>query len=184
MKSKSRREMSEMGVNVAAYVEKFNEETKEWGLVTQEPISTRLKYVIDDYDELPRIQHKELSKEMQGKFKPDADGNQYASFHVTDLEALEEKVSNDVRSAYVKINTIIKALGVRPIYRDDGEESVWYDEDGEKEKLTFPINKALLEDLQYAISDLRKMGQREAFDLLLSEHIGYETKYRVVLVVC
>ena len=123
-----------MSANVSAYVEKFNEEKKEWDLATPNPISTRLNYILPDYNELPRLQHQDLSSELKSAFPVEESGQCYASFYTTTLEELEEKVNQDVRGIYSKLNVIIKAMGVHPIYTNDGEESAWYDEEGEKEK--------------------------------------------------
>ena len=46
-----------------------------------------------------------------------------------------------------------------------------------------PINKQLIDELQYDISDIRKIGQREAFDLFASELMSdYDATYRIVFV--
>ena len=76
---------------------------------------------------------------------------------------------------------VVKALGCSKVYSDDGEElEPWGDEDNEK--LTFPINKRLVEDLQYGYETMRSIGQREAIDLVLSEYTEYGEEYRVVFV--
>ena len=174
-----------MGVDVAAYVERKNKETNKWELVTESPVSTRLKYIIDDFDELPRIQWGDLSEGIQKKFPKDENGQAYATFYVTTLEDLEREVEKQTTSTFTRINTIVKALGAYRIYRDDGEESAWGGVDDDKsDKLTIPVNKDLIEDLQMAFGDVRKIGQREALDLILSEYIGYDTEYRVILSVC
>ena len=78
---------------------------------------------------------------------------------------------------------IVKALGCGKVYSDDGEELEPWGDDEKKDKLTFPINKELVEDLQYGYEDMRKVGQREAFDLFISEYIGWDGEYRIIFTV-
>lgn len=173
-----------MGVDVSAYVEKKNKETGKWELVTESPVSTRLKYILEDWVELPRVKWEDLSEGIQKKFPKDENGQEYVTFYATTLEDLEREVEKQTTSTFTRINTIVKALGAYRIYRDDGEESAWGGEDDDKsDKLTIPVNKDLIEDLQMAFGDVRKIGQRESLDLILGEHIGYDTEYRVILTV-
>lgn len=172
-----------MGVDVSAYVEKKNKETGKWELVTKEAVSARLKYILEDWEEMPKIAWDDLSDEMKEKFKKDENGQVYATFYVTTLNALEMAVTKQTSEVYTRLNTIIKALGAPRIYRDDGEEC-WSGDDEKKEKLTIPVNMWLMEDLQYAFQDLRKIGQRETLDLILSENIGWDGDYRIILTVC
>ena len=76
---------------------------------------------------------------------------------------------------------MIKALGCSRIYSDDGEELEPWDDD-ERNRLTLPINKSLIEDLQNGYETMRSIGQREAIDLVLSEYTEYGEDYRVVFV--
>lgn len=172
-----------MGMNLSAYVEKKNKETGNWELVTEGPISTRLKYVIGDYDRKTKVLWDSLSNGLKEKFKKDPEnGMVYANFYETTLEELESEVSSSLTSCFSKLNLIVKALGCDHIYSEDGEELEYLGESSKEDKLTFPINKELVEDLQYAFHDIRELGQREALDLILSEHIGYEGEHRVILV--
>ena len=56
-------------MNLSAYVEQKNNETGKWELVTDTPISTRLKYIIDNYDTNPRVSWDELSDGLKEKYK-------------------------------------------------------------------------------------------------------------------
>ena len=172
-----------MGVDVSAYVERKNKDTGKWELVTENAVSTRLKYVIEDYNELPRMKWEDLSEGMQAKFKKDENGNVFCNFHVTTLDDLEKSVSSRAHDVFSRMNTIVKALGVDRIYSDDGDEIDCYGEDT-KEKLTFPVSKSLIEDLQVGCNEIRKVGQQEAFDLLVSEYVSYDAECRIILVVC
>lgn len=171
-----------MGVDVSAYVEKKNKETGKWELVTENPVSSRLKYILDDYNEIQKIGWDDLSDGLKEKFKKDDSGNVYANFHVTTLDELENSAARLTSETYTRINTIVKALGATRIYRDDGEE-LWGDGEGSKESLTFQVNKELVDDLQLAYGTIRSIGQREALDVVLSEHVGYDTEYRIILTV-
>lgn len=172
-----------MSMNLSAYVEKKNMETGNWELVTEKPISTRLKYVIDDYDTYRRIAFEKLSDGLKTKYKTD-DGIQYGTFYHTTLDELESHINSSLTEQFSKVNMIVKALGCHRMYSDDGEELEYYgvDDDNAKDKLTFPINKELVEDLQHACNSIRKIGQRETLDLIFNEHIGYEGEYRVIFV--
>lgn len=171
-----------MSMNLSAYVEKKNVETGNWELVTEKPISTRLKYVIDDYDTYRRIAFEQLSDGLKAKYNTD-DGIQYGTFYHTTLDELESHINSSLTEQFSKVNMIVKALGCHRMYSDDGEELEYYgDDDNAKDKLTFPINKELVEDLQYACNSIRKIGQREALDLILNEHIEYDGEHRVILV--
>lgn len=173
-----------MSMNLSAYIEKKNEETGNWELVTDKPISTRLKYVLDNYDNKRRINWDELSDGLKEKYTKDKEsGMVYGSFYMTSLYELESEVNSSLSSEFSKVNMIIKALGCSQLYSNDGEELEYYDDPPNKQdKLTFPINKDLIEDLQHACSSIRKIGQRETLDLMLSEYIRYDGEYRVILV--
>jgi hypothetical protein len=101
------------------------------------------------------------------------------------LDELEAGVAKTTSETFVRLNTIVKALGAQRFYRDDGEES-WSDVPERKDgaDLTIPVSIALMDDLQYAFQDLRDIGHREAFDVILSDHIGWDGEHRVVLVAC
>ena len=170
-----------MSVNLSAYVEKKNVETGNWELVTEKPISTRLKYVIDDYDTYSRIAIDQVSDGLKAKYKTD-DGIQYGTFYHTTLDELESHINSSLTEQFSKVNMIVKALGCHCMYSDDGEELEYYGDDNAKDKLTFPINKELVDDFQQACYEIRKIGQREALDLILNEHIGYDGEYRVIFV--
>ncbi len=173
-----------MGMDVSAYVEKKNKETGKWELSNQKAISSRLKYILEEWKSLNVVNWDDLSEGLQKKYPKDDTGHAYATFHVSTLDELESEISRKTNETFTRINTIIKALGADRIYSDDGEE-IWGggDDSSKKDKLTIPINKDLIEDLQFAFSDVRKIGQREALDLILSENIGYDTEYRIILVV-
>ena len=170
-----------MGVDVSAYVEKKNKDTGKWELVTNEPVSSRLKYILEDWNELPKVQWEELSEGLQKKFNRDENGLSYSTYYTTTLDNLENDVAKRTNEAFTRINTIVKALGAERIYRDDGEECV-YGDDIDRDKLTIPINIDLVEDLQMEYGSVRKIGQIEALDVILSEHIGWDGEYRIVLV--
>lgn len=173
-----------MGVDISAYVEKKNKETNKWELETIHPIASRLKYIIEDYRELPQVNWEDLSEGLQVKFNKDEDGRCYAGFYATTIQALEDSVSSKVRECFTRLNMVVKALGCQKIYNDDGEEMDWGGDDI-KEKLTFPINKSLVEDLQFGYDEMRKVGQKEMFDLLASEYMNeWDSEYRIVFVVC
>lgn len=169
-----------MGYDISAYVEK--KDGDKWVLTSDRPISSRLKYIIDDYNDFNGLNWDDLSDGLKGIFKKDEDGNVYHSFYVARIEDIEAKISEKIKEFYVRLNTIIKALGCQRFQSDDGEElEPWGDED--KEKMTLPINKQLIDELQYGISDIRKIGQREAFDLFASELMSeYDATYRIVFV--
>lgn len=171
-----------MGYNLSAYVEQKDGDDK-WVLTSDRPISSRLKYIIDDYKDFDSLDWDDLSDGLKGIFKKDEDGKVYYSFYVARIEDIEAKISEKIKETYVRINTIVKALGCQRFQSDDGEElEPWGDEE-DKEKLTLPINKQLIDELQYAIADIRKIGQREAFDLFASELMSdYDAVYRIVFV--
>lgn len=170
-----------MGYDISAYVEQ--KDGDKWVLVSERPISSRLKYIIDDYKDFNGLNWDDLSDGLKGIFKKDEDGKVYYSFYVARIEDIEAKISEKIKESYVRLNTIVKALGCQRFQSDDGEElEPWGDED--KEKLTLPINKQLIDELQYGISDIRKIGQREAFDLFASELMSdFDATYRIVFVV-
>lgn len=174
-----------MGYNIGAYVEHKNKDTGKWDLVCKKPISSYLKYIFDDYQDYPRLKWEDLSSGLQEIYKKekDSEGKEvcYASFYTKTTQELEDAVSSKIHNAYTKLNMVVKALGCSKVYSDDGEElEPWGDEDNEK--LTFPINKRLVEDLQYGYETMRSIGQREAIDLVLSEYTEYGEEYRVVFV--
>ena len=174
-----------MGYNIGAYVEHKNKDTGKWDLVCKKPISSYLKYIFDDYQDYPRLKWEDLSSGLQEIYKKekDSEGKEvcYASFYTKTTQELEDAVSSKIHNAYTKLNMVVKALGCSKVYSDDGEElEPWGDEDNEK--LTFPINKRLVEDLQYGYETMRSIGQREAIDLVLNEYTEYGEEYRVVFV--
>lgn len=171
-----------MGYDVSAYVEKKNADGK-WELVTPEAVSSRLKYIFEDYKEFPEVKWDDLSDGMKEKFKKDENGQVYSTFHTATLQALEDKTSTKINEVFTRLNMIVKALGCGKVYSDDGEELEPWGDDEKKDKLTFPINKELVEDLQYGYEDMRKVGQREAFDLFISEYIGWDGEYRIIFTV-
>lgn len=171
-----------MGYDVSAYVEKKNADGK-WELVTPEAVSSRLKYIFEDYKEFPEVKWDDLSDGMKEKFKKDENGQVYSTFHTATLQALEDKTSTKINEVFTRLNMIVKALGCGKVYSDDGEELEPWGDDEKKDKLTFPINKELVEDLQYGYEDMRKVGQREAFDLFISEYIGWDCEYRIIFTV-
>lgn len=174
-----------MGVNVSAYVERKNQDGS-WELVTAAPVSSNLKHILKDYNEYGRLQWEDLSDGLKEKFKKDENGNCYCTFHTVTMSELEGEVESSLKQTFTRVNTIVEALGCSRIYSDDGEETGWGADDDEKgkDKLTFPINKKLVEDLQYALDTMRDIGRREAFDLFVDEHMEWGKEYRVVLVVC
>jgi hypothetical protein len=174
-----------MGYNIAAYVERKNKDTGKWELVCKKPISSYLKYIFDDYQDYPRLKWEDLSSGLQEIYKKekDSEGKEvcYASFYTKTTQELEDSVSSKIHDAYTKLNMVVKALGCSRVYSDDGEElEPWGDD--EEDKLTFPINKRLVEDLQYGYEVMRSIGQKEAIDLVLSEYTEYGEDYRVVFV--
>lgn len=171
-----------MGYNISAYVEQKDGNDK-WVLVSDRPISSRLKYIVDDYKDFDSLSWDDLSDGLKGIFKKDEDGNVYYSFYAARIEEIEAKIAGKIKESYVRINTIVKALGCQRFQSDDGEELEPWGDDEDKEKLTLPINKQLIDELQYAIADIRKIGQREAFDLFASELMSdYDATYRIVFV--
>ena len=172
-----------MSMNLSAYVEKKNNETGKWELVTDTPISTRLKYIIDNYDNNPRVSWDELSDGLKEKYKKDSEtGMVYGTFYETSLSELEDEVNSSLTKQFSKLNMIVKALGCCRMFSDDGEELEYFDDSNKKDKLTFQINKELIDDLQFAFHGIREVGQREALDLILSEYMGYDGEFRVILV--
>lgn len=174
-----------MGYNIAAYVEHKNKDTGNWELVTEKPISTCLKYIFDDYQEFPKLEWDNLSQGLKDRYKKekDSEGRElcYAGFYTKTPLELEDAVSDKIKDTYTRLNVVVKALGCSRVYSDDGDEiEPWGDD--EKDKLTFPINKQLVEDLQYGYENMRNIGQREAFDLMVSEYTEYGEDYRVVFV--
>ena len=174
-----------MGYNIAAYVEHKNKNLNKWELVCKKPVSCYLKYIFDDYQNYPKLNWEDLSVGLQAIYKKekDSEGKEvcYASFYTKTTQELENAVSSKIRNAYTKLNMVVKALGCSKVYSDDGEElEPWDDENNEK--LTFPINKQLIEDLQYGYDIMRSIGQREAIDLILNEYTEYGEEYRVVFV--
>ena len=174
-----------MGYNIAAYVEHKNKDTGKWELVCKKPISSYLKYIFDDYQDYPRLKWEDLSSGLQEIYKKEKDSEGkdvcYASFYTKTTQELEDSVSSKIHDAYTKLNMVVKALGCSRVYSDDGEElEPWGDD--EEDKLTFPINKRLVEDLQYGYEVMRSIGQKEAIDLVLSEYTEYGEDYRVVFV--
>jgi hypothetical protein len=177
-----------MGVNVSAYVERKGADGK-WELMTAKAVCSNLKYVIEDYNELPRVEWDELSDGLKERFtmeKDDTTGEArcYANFYSTTLQDLENELSKRTRETFVRINTIVTALGAARIYNDDGEEMDWGGEADESSNLTIPVRKTLIEDLQLAYATIRQIRLQEAFDLFVSEHIAYGDESRIILVVC
>lgn len=175
-----------MGYNIAAYVEHKNKDTGKWELVTETPISSYLKYIFKDYQDYPKLNWKDLSSGLQEKFKKEKNESTgeevcYASFYTQTMQKLENDVSTDIHDAYTKLNMIVKALGCSRVYSDDGDELDSWNDEG-NDKLTLPINKQLVEDLQYGYEEMRNIGQKEAIDLVLSEYAEYGEDYRVVFV--
>ena len=174
-----------MGYNIGAYVEHKNKDTGKWDLVTENPVSSYLKYIFDDYQEYPKLDWEKLSTGLQGKYKKEQDpgGNEvcYATFYTKTISDLENEVSTKIHDAYTKLNMVVKALGCNKVYSDDGDELEPWGED-DKEQLTFPINKQLVEDLQYGYDTMRDIGRMEAINLVLSEYTKYDEEYRVVFV--
>lgn len=168
-----------MSVNIAGYVEVKGEDGK-WKLVTEHPVCSRLKYIIEDYHELPRLKWEDVSEGLQNRYQKDENGEVYASFYRTSLSDIETKISNEVKETFTKLNVIVEALGADKMYSDDGEE-VMYGSDS-KDNLTFPVNKTLIDTLQYGYEHMRKIGQKEAFDLFINEHIDYGQEHRIVFV--
>ena len=175
-----------MGYNIAAYVEHKNKETGKWELVCKKPVSSYLKYIFNDYKDYPSLKWEDLSEGLQNiypKEKNETTGEDtcYYSFYTQTMQQLEDDVSSKIHDAYIKLNMVVKALGCPRVYSDDGDElEPWGDE--EKEKMTFPINKQLVEDLQFGYEEMRSIGQKEAIDLVLSEYTEYGEDYRVVFV--
>ena len=174
-----------MGYNIGAYVEHKNKDTGKWELVTEKPISSYLKYIFEDYQDYPKLNWEDLSAGLQEKYKKekDSEGKEvcYASFYTKTVQELEDEVSKKIHDAYTKLNVVVRALGCVRMYSDDGDElEPWEDESAEK--LTFPINKSLVEDIQYGYNTMRNIGQMEAMDLAISEYIEYGEEYRVVFV--
>lgn len=175
-----------MGYNIAAYVEHKNKDTGKWDLVTEKPISSYLKYIFEDYNEYPKLKWEDLSDGLKGIYpqeKDDTTGESkcYASFYTKTTQELEDAVSSKIHDAYTKLNMVVKALGCHRVYSDDGDELESFG-DEDKDKLTFPINKQLVEDLQFGYEEMRSIGQKEAIDLVLSEYTEYGEDYRVVFV--
>lgn len=170
-----------MGVQVHTYNEKKNDDGK-WELTTKKPITSMAKYIIGDYNQCGRLNYADLSDGLKEIYKPNEDGIPYESFYVTTMEKLENKVNNMVTNTFTKLNVIIKALGCVPYHDDEGSD-MDYPDDDTSEKQTFPINKSLVSDIQYALDDLRTIGQRETFDGILNEHMEYGKEYRIVFVV-
>ena len=174
-----------MGYNIAAYVEHKNKDTNKWELVCKKPISRYLKYIFDDYQEYPRLKWEDLSSGLQEKYKKekDSEGNEvyYATFYTKTVRELEDEVSKKIHDAYTKLNIVVRALGCVRMYSDDGDELDPLDDES-GEKLTFPINKSLVEDIQYGYNTMRNIGQMEAMDLAISEYTEYGEEYRVVFV--
>ena len=178
-----------MGYNISAYVERKNSETGEWELATPEPVSTCLKYVFDDFKDYPRIERSNVSKELQEKFKlekvVDSSGKEtevcYANFYTKTIQEIEDELTKEIKEVYTKLNMIVTALGCTKLYTNDGEEIDSWDES--KERLTFPINKTLIDDLQWGYNTMRKIGQKEMFDLVANEYTSYgSAECRVVFV--
>ena len=174
-----------MSYNITAYVERKNKDTGKWELVTEKPISSYLKYIFEDYNEYPKLNWEDLSDGLKGIYPLETldsttgEAKCYTSFYTKTTQELEDDVSSKIHDAYTKLNMVVKALGCSRVYSDDGDElESWGDDEGNK--LTFPINKQLVEDLQYGYETMRSIGQREAIDLILSEYTEYGEDYRVV----
>lgn len=171
-----------MGYNISAYIERKNGDDK-WVLVSERPISSRLKYIVDDYKTFIQAKWDDLSDGMKNIFKKDEEGNVLYNFYIASVEELESRISGKLKDTFVRMNTIVKALGCQRVYSDEGDELEPWGEEDNKEKLTFPINKQLIEELQIDVSELRKIGQKEAFDLFASELMSdYDATYRIVFV--
>lgn len=171
-----------MGYDISAYVEKKNKDTSKWDLVTTNAVSSRLKHIFNDYRDFRQIGWDDLSTGMQEHYKKDEEGNVWCNFYVVTLQELEGITNRRINDVFTKLNVIVKALGCSKVFSDEGEElEPWGDDDG---KLTYPINKQLVEDLQYGYESMREIGQREAFDLFIHESMDdYDGEYRIILVV-
>lgn len=167
-------------MDISAYIEKRNADGK-WELVSDRPICSSLKYIVDDWSDLSILKWDDLSEGMKAIYRKDKSGQVYSSFRMATLSYMEGVVESMVREAYTKINVILKALGAETVYSDDGEELCVGDES--KERLTFPVNRELLVDLQWQIDRIRHAGQREAFDMILNSQMHWDgDSHRVVFV--
>ena len=123
-----------MGYDISAYVEQKKDGDK-WVLVSERPISSRLKYIIDDYKDFNDLNWDDLSDGLKGIFKKDEDGKVYHNFYVARIEDIEAKIAGKIKESYVRLNTIVKAMGCQRFQSDDGEELEPWGDDEDKEKL-------------------------------------------------
>ena len=74
-------------------------------------------------------------------------------------------------------------MGVECTHNDEGEDIDWGCGEPQNMGLTYQVNKELITDLQEELTKIRNIGQREAFDLFVSEHVDWGKEHRIVLVV-
>ena len=90
-----------MGYDISAYVEK--KDGDKWVLVSERPISSRLKYIIDDYKDFNGLNWDDLSDGLKGIFKKDEDGKVYHNFYVARIEDIEAKIAGKIKESYVRL---------------------------------------------------------------------------------
>lgn len=168
-----------MGYNISAYLEKKGDDGKTWTLVSPTPISSNLKYVFTDANEMRKLNWDDLSEGMKEKFKKDESGEVYATFYTATIQEIEDDINRRTRAAYTKLNMVVRALGCTPIYSDDGEER---DVGGTDGNLTIQINKDLIEDIQMGYDTMRSIGQCELFDMIATEKAKWDETCRVIFV--
>lgn len=174
-----------MSVNLSAYIEKKDKSTGEWKLVTEKPVFSRLKYILDDYNELPRLKPGDVSKELLSRYsygdEKGVSNEVYGTFYVTTIDELNKKVNHGIEHAFSKINTIVKALGCVPVYDNCGDE-IESDDYQNSTELTVPVVSGLVYDLQVACANLRSLGNREMLAVIFDDYTDYGEETRVVLV--
>ena len=171
-----------MGVHLSAYVEEKTD--KGWKMVSKESPSHYLESIFSTYSrDFRRENWDNLSDGLKKKYpKEEKENICYATFYVSTIEEIESKINANIHDIFTRLNLVLKALGSDRIYNDDGEESAGYESESES-KMTIPINKALMEDVQYGYSAMREIGQQEAFTLFMNQYIDdYSKSYRIVFV--
>ena len=172
--TKKTRTSIDMGTTVYAYVEKKTGKKGKWELVSDNPVASFVKYVIDDYGNFKSIGFDELSDGLKKKY---SDG--FASFFVTDVGEIDDATNRGLEIVYSTVNTIMTALGVPHTHSASGEEIEY---DGDFTGMTNQVAKELILQLQNSFDVIRNIGQRECLALILNEANDYVSEFRVIIV--
>ena len=178
-----------MGITASAYIER--KEGGKWVLANGgRPVSTSLRYIFPDYNEVfTKIGADAVSEELRGKYLAPDGKSVYATFYQTTVGELDSMVDRALGEVWTEINTIVRALGVPITHTRNGEEDDSLmerdaDEDGLKTELSVPVVKDLIITLQNDFDAVRNIGQKEGLLLAVNDAMeDFDCEQRVVVVV-